>query len=332
MKTLAALAIFCCFLTGCGPSEKTSQNTLTIYSAGPRPLIEKICADFTEEFGIQTDLFVATTGQVMAKLAAEKYRPRADIVIFASAVAAEALKAEDRLYTYTPHALEETHRDWHDPDNTYFATSAALVGIAMRESSYDPKTEWADILSGNFPGRVTMPSPSRSGSAGDFVVAYSLQHGSNTWDQFLAARQAGLEFSAANSQAITALLIGAYDAIIGAVDYLIYRQIADGAPLKMHFPASGSALVTRPIAILKHTPKPDHAKAFLDYYFTTTVQQHVADQYLLPARKDTELNPLRIHDLNHAVIPLSTPEALKNQSRILRRFQLEIERAAVVRP
>lgn len=332
MKTLAALAIACCLLTGCRPSEETSQNTLTIYSAGPRPLIEKICADFTEEFGIQTNLFVATTGQVMAKLAAEKYRPRADVVIFASAVAAEALKAENRLYTYSPEGLEMTYPEWHDPDNTYFATSAALVGIAIRVSSYDANDEWINFLSGNFPGRITMPSPSRSGSAGDFVVAYTLKHGSDSWDQFLTARQSGLEFSAANSQAITGLLIGAYDAIIGAVDYLIYRQIADGSPLKMHFPKSGSVLVTRPIAILKDTPKPDQAKAFMDYYFTSKVQQSIADQYLLPARKDIKLDPLRVNDFDHAVIPLSTPDALKNQSRILRRFQLEIERAAVVKP
>ncbi|MCC5841747.1 MAG: extracellular solute-binding protein [Opitutales bacterium] len=320
-------------LAACGPVDDSGRESLVVYSAGPRPLIEHITRTFTEETGIAVDLFVATTGQVMARLEAEKYRQRADVVIFASEVAAKALKANARLLPY-PDApwLEETENAWHDPDSTYFATGAALVGIALRNEFRNPDLEWADFFEGRFQGRVTMPSPSRSGSAGDFVVAYALTRGEDMWGDFRQARRGGLEFAAANSQAITSLLIGAFDAIVGAVDYLIYRQMADGAQIHMHFPPSGSALVTRPIAILAGAPHPERARAFLDHYFSPEMQQALADAHLLPARRDIPLSHVRAGDGLPPTFETDIAEAYRRQTQILRRFQIEIERAAVVRP
>ncbi|MCC5807130.1 MAG: extracellular solute-binding protein [Opitutales bacterium] len=331
--TLAAAAALATALVfaGCGPAADAERDHLVVYSAGPRPLAEEIIAAFMESTGIPVELFAATTGQIMAKLEAERYRPRADVVVFASGVAAESLKAEGRLLPYDPPWLDETRRQWHDPDNHYFATSAAVVGIALRAAVYAPDIEWEDVLGGGFAGRLTMPSPSRSGSAGDFVLAYTLREGDAAWPRFRSARRRGLEFSAANSQAITSLLIGAYDGIVGAVDYLIYRQIADGADVRMHFPASGGALVTRPAAILADTPVPERAQRFVDFYFTRESQERVAAAHLLPARKDTELSAARRVDGMPPVFEVPAEGALRHHATVLRRFQLEVERAAVVR-
>ncbi len=325
---LCAVAGFC---AGCGAGSGADRDSLVVYSAGPRPLAEAVIAAFTAETGIEVELFAATTGQIMAKLEAERHRPRADVVVFASGVAAEALKAEGRLLPYVPDWLDETRREWHDREHYYFATSAAVVGIALRGAVYAPDIEWADVLGGDFAGRLTMPSPSRSGSAGDFVLAYTVREGEAAWPRFRGARRAGLEFSAANSQAITSLLIGAYDGIVGAVDYLIYRQIAAGADVRMHFPPSGGALVTRPVAILADTPVPEKARRFVDFYFTRESQERVAAAHLLPARAGVELSEARGADGMPPVFEVPADNALRHHAAVLRRFQLEIERAAVVR-
>ncbi|QIT54657.1 extracellular solute-binding protein [Aquisalimonas sp. 2447] len=312
-------------------SQDTDNDALVVYSAGPRPLAEAVIEAYVEETGQRVEFFGATTGQVMARLEAERYRPRADVVIFASEVAAEALKDQGRLQPYPdPGWLEDTEGEWHDPDHYYFATAAALVGMAVREEAFREELDWEALFQGDFPGRMTMPSPSRSGSAADFVIAYSLAHPDTMWEDFLGLRRAGLDFAAANSQAISGLLVGTYDLIVGAVDYLIYRQIADGAPLVMHYPPSGSALVRRPIAILDSSQHVAAARAFVDHYFSAAMQEEVAGQHLLPARRGISPSATRGEHALPALLPSDPVAALAEQNRVLRRFQIEVERAEVI--
>ncbi len=329
--------------SGCDGS-RGSDDVLVIYSAGPRSLAEAVVESFTEEHGIRVELFAATTGQVMARLEAERYRPRADVVVLASRVAAEALREADRLLAYPdPTWLETTRTEWHDPEGYFHSTSAALVGMAFRglgdSAQADP--DWNEVFAGDDHGRLTLPAPSRSGAAGDFVVAYTLREGEPAWDRYRTARRTGLEISAANSQAIGGLLIGAYDGIVGAVDYLIFAQIAGGAELRVHYPASGSALVERPVAILRTTPVPELARQFVDHYFGERAQEAVAAVHLLPARADVPVSEVRAAAVHAGsgpdsaslppLIAVDYTEALREQTRTLGRFQLEIERAEVVR-
>jgi len=317
-------------LAGCDGGQR--EDVLVVYSAGPRPVAEDIVAAFSRETEADVELFAATTGQVMARLEAERYRPRADVVIFASRVAAEALKHDQRLLRYAePPWLSETETDWHDPDHYYFATSAALVGMAFRDSVYDEEADWNQFLSPDPGMRLTMPSPSRSGAAGDLVVSLVLDRGDAIWPELLDARGAGLDFAAANSQAISTTLVGAFDGILGAVDYLIFGQIADGAPLIVHYPPSGSALVERPIGILASTPNAELSRRFVDYYLSTEAQERVAAAHLLPARTDVGVSDIRGSRDLPPLLERDIETALKQQSRILRRFQLEVERAEIAR-
>ncbi len=302
-----------------------------VYSAGPRPLAEAICSAFTESTGTPVDLFQATTGQLMARLEAEKYRPRADVVLFASEVAAAALKQQQRLLRFRPDAAEHLRADWSDPDEYYWASGAALVGVAVRRDFAErAPTRWSDWFALADARRVVMPSPSRSGATGDFVVGLELELPNSIFPAFARMRLAGMDFAAANSQAIGGLQMGVYDALIGAVDYLIYQQIARGEQLVMQYPEEGAVLVTRPIAILAATPRPDAARAFVEFYLSPESQQRVASAHLAPARVDVESGALR--GLEWPKLLRADPtEAVKRQAAILRRFQLEIERAATSR-
>lgn len=321
------LSLLMLLMSGCGRQDDTA---LVIYSAGPRPLIEQISADFTAEYGVPVRLFVATTGQLMAKLEAERFRPQADIVIFASDVAAEALRSANRLAPLHDINLPPTHQDWHDPHGYYLTTGAALVGVALASTHADLAPDWEALFSGDFPGRLAMPSPSRSGTAGDFVVSRVLADADSAWVDFARARAAGMEFPAANSQALTSLMIGNYQAVLGAVDYLVFRQMAQGAPLVMHYPASGVPLMTRPVGILASSPKQDNARRFVTHLFSAEAQQHIAEAHLLPARTDIQPDAIRQAARPPQRITRGDVEAaLTQQGNILRRFQYQIERAQI---
>ena len=336
--TRTPIAAVCTLLAmaGCEQTQTEAQDggdesgALVIYAAGPRALAEELASAFTAQSGIPTALFSATSGQIMAKLEAERYQPRADVVILASAPAADYLADEGRLRTlFCGESAEPPPRSiWDDPEGRWLASGAAAVGVAMRAEIYDPSLQWTDILEGPLAARATMPGPSRSGSAADFVLAWTAHDPDRAWRSFLTARHSGMEIAAANSQAVTNLLIGAHDLIIGAVDYLIYREIARGEPIRMHFPSDGTAVVPRPIAMLSTTPRPHAAALFMHFVRSDEGQQMIAARHLLPAFEHIDRSAVR-GPTDPAGFSTSARLSTDQQRTALRRFQYEIERAVI---
>lgn len=316
--------------TGCG---RRDAGRLVVYSAGPRPLAEKLSAGYEAAAGLGVELFVATTGQLMAKLEAERFNPRADVVILASRVAAEALKARDRLRA-TALAADLERSDWHDADGFYVATGAATIGVALRAdapSGPDGGWDWEDFLGGAFPGRVTLPSPVRSGATSDFLMAYLQARGAEqAWATLKAARRAGLDIAAANAQAMSSLLTGASAAVVGAVDYVALREVARGEPVRVIYPASGGVVTSRPAAVMAASRRAEQAEAFLRFALGPEAQREVAKLHFDPVRADAGLSAVKRAAREGAggrTLPLDARAALATQGAALRKFQYEIERA-----
>lgn len=310
-------------------TRNRGEANLVVYSAGPAWLAKAAAAHYEQTTGQVVELFSATTGQVMAKLQAERYNRRADVVVLASRLAAEHLKCEEQLQPYRP--TDKATDDGDDPDGAYHTSSAAAVGLALRaDLDVDPASlTWQALLTGGFDGRLVMPAPSRSGTAADFVLGFVQQRGESAWDLMLSAKKAGLEIGGANNQAIGGLLSGAYDAIFAAADYLIFKQVATGAPVRMHYPAEGVPLVHRPIAILRGCRVPDAARQFVDLYYDSAVQERAADGHLLPARADIPVSDARRAAGELNPWPMDIDLAMRDQAAVLRRFAYQIERAVL---
>ncbi len=328
LRAAALLVVVVCglvFSAGCAPEAGTK---LVVYSAGPRPLAEFACRSFEEATGISVELFSATTGQIMAKLEAERFRPRADVVILASQTAAFALKEKGRLLAHQPEAVAMTHQDWHDPEGFYHATGGTFVGVATREGTEWSGVGWRDLLISEKTGagQLVMPSPSRSGTAGDFLLVYRQLFEASFWEDFEKGRQQGLVIVGANSQAVTGLIMGAYGMVFSAADYIICREIARGEPLQLHYPEDRALLVLRPIAILNSTDSPDLGRAFVEHVLSHEVQERVAATHLLPAKKDVATSEVRSRFSIPQPLPFDMEQGLEDQRTLMKAFQYRIER------
>jgi iron(III) transport system substrate-binding protein len=327
-----ALAFVWACIWGMGGCAGDRSGILVVYAAGPRSLADFACATFRQATGHKIELFCGTTGQIMARLEAEKYRPRADVVLLAGRTGAEALKDAGALMPFLPENAARLRSEWNDPQGCYYGTGAAVVGIATHRGSVPEAIEWADILEGRFRGRSIMPSPSRSGSSSEYVLAAYQQDPDGFWATFTGARRRGLEITGANNQALTSLLIGSHQAVFAAADYLVFPSIAAGEPIVMQFPASGCPYIVRPIMILKTTGQPDLARRFVEHVLGSEVQREVSEAYLLPALASVPLHPLRAASGNPKPMPFDVAEGLAEQGPVLRRFQYEIERAVIPPP
>jgi iron(III) transport system substrate-binding protein len=290
-------------------------QTLTVYTAGPGDLIERLADDFTKETGVAVDIFQATTGQIMARIEAEMANPVVDVLISASWDTAVDFDAEGLLL---PHESANAARV---PEafrtETYVAQGISALAIAFNPQSGLPApAEWADLTDPVYRDMVTMPDPAQSGSAFELVAALAGQDGG--WALFEGLKENEMIVPGPNAAALNPVLQGAKGVVFGAVDYISLNQKADGESIEVIFPGSGTVVAPRPMMIMASTDVPDAARAFVDFVLSDAGQARVAEVNLMPARTDVAADRPLISDLT--LLPLDSAAVAAGREATLARF------------
>lgn len=285
---LAGLASF-------GLVATAQAENVTVYTAGPAGLIEKLSSGFTSETGIDVDVFQATTGKVMARLEAESANPVADVLISASWKTATDFTRQGKLVEYTSPNAKTVPDFLKGPG--YVAQGISALAIAWNPKSNTPRpNDWKDLTKAEYRDTVTMPDPAQSGSAYELLAALTAQKDLG-WTLFdnLAANE--MIVPGANAQALNPVLQGAKSVVFGAVDYISFGRIAKGESLEVIFPESGTVIAPRPMMILNSSKNQDAAKKFIDYVLSDAGQAMVAQTWLMPARSDIPADRPLVSDL-----------------------------------
>ena len=273
------------------PSESAEpelSGKVTVYMPSPAGLADKIAAAFEEKTGVEVEQFQGTTGEILARLEAESANPVADVVILASWSDGLSMKEDDQIVSYTPANADKINEGWIDDDSMLFGYSASAVGVIYNTTIYpELDADWADLADSQYADDIAIPDPEKSGACKDFLAGLvtGLDDGESIMESWAAN---GLTVPGANAAALEAVTTGEKGILIAGVDYNAYSSIADGEPINIYYPASGTVVNPRPAMIMKTAPNMDNAKAFIDFLFSDEVQQMVADAYLLPGRSDIQ--------------------------------------------
>ena len=171
---------------------------ITVYTAGPQSLIDKLAEGFTAESGVKVNVFQATTGKVMARIEAEAANPVVDVLISASWDTATDFDKRGWLVDYTsPNAAKV-------PDflktKDAVAQGVSALGIAWNPKSNTPEpTEWADLAKPAYKDLVTIPDPAQSGSSFELTAALV---GADGWKLFQDLKANGAIVAGANADAL----------------------------------------------------------------------------------------------------------------------------------
>ena len=265
--------------------EKLSGK-VTVYMPSPAGLADKLAAAFTEQTGVEVEQFQGTTGEILARLEAEKANPVADVVILASWSDGLSMKADGQLESYTPAHADQINAGWIDSDHTLFGYSASAVGVIYNTTVVpELNADWAELADAKYKDMIAIPDPEKSGACKDFLAGLvtGLENGEAIMQSWA---DNGLTVPGANKAALEAVTTGEKGILIAGVDYNAYSSMKKGEPLKIYYPASGTVVNPRPAMIPKTAPNKDNAKAFVDFLFSDEAQKLVADAYLLPGRSD----------------------------------------------
>lgn len=322
-RKMVGMALTCCFalsLAACGSQEKTNQQEtsavtaestkaetqtaetqkaaaaaseqensgkVVVYMPSPSGLNEKYVADFQEKTGIQVELFEGTTGEILARLEAEKENPVADVVVLASWSDGLSLKDTDVLLSYPEAAnADKLYEGWIDADQTLFGTSASAVGVIYNTTLIESlDADWDELGSEQYKDMLAIADPEKSGSCKDFLAGY-MYATNEDWTAFEGMAANGMTVPGANKAALESVTTGEKAILVAGVDYNAYSSMNKGEPLAIYYPSSGTVINPRPAMILKTSHNLENAKKFVDYLLSDDAQKLVADAYLLPGRND----------------------------------------------
>ena len=190
-KKIIVSAVACAMalsLTACGTktepqkaaSTAPATGKVTVYMPSPAGLSNKIAKGFEKKTGIKVEQFQGTTGEILARLEAEKSNPVADVVILASWSDGLSMKQKGELASYTPQNADKMVKDFKDNDNELFGYSASAVGVIYNKNVIpELSADWKELSDPKYEGKLAIPDPEKSGACKDFLAGYISAYG---WD------------------------------------------------------------------------------------------------------------------------------------------------------
>lgn len=310
-------------------SEGKASNELVIYSPNTDTEVNAIIPAFEKATGIKVILQSMGTGDVLARINAEKENPQADINWGAINIA---------FYNSNPGLWEEyvspNDKDLPEAYQSYngFFTYSKLSGSAALLLNTDVFKElglnvddfdgYEDLLWSELKGKIAMGDPTASSSALAELTNMLLVMGDKPYDekawQFVEKfiGQLNKTIISSSSQIYKATADGEYAVGVTYEDPAI-GLLEDGAKnLKVVYPKEGAVWLPGGIAIIKNAPNLENAKKFIDFIISKEGQELLAPTTIRPVMtsiKNTSSNMKAFEDINMAFEDIEYTSKMKNE-------------------
>ncbi|MGG4495510.1 ABC transporter substrate-binding protein [Brevibacillus reuszeri] len=284
----------------------TSSKELTLYVA--ESFDKALSKSFEEKTKIKVNIVHVATGDLIAKIQAERNNPHWDVTWFDGATSMQSLNKQGLLlkdwspanianYTSLGKELIPADRSFYPTHVTGAAAIAYNTNLVPKDQA--PK-DWNDLLEPQFKDSIAMNDPSVSGPTYPFVAGILQQFGEVKGKQYFQELKAnGLKTFPKNPNTLQSLLTGATKAIM-IQDTAILNAKAKGDPVEIVYPSSGVPMLYGNIAVSPKASNMDAAKQFVEYVLSPEAQKQMvdpkvgeADSYYLPIIQGVEMSPLR---------------------------------------
>jgi len=278
-KTISACLVSCLALTltlglsACSDDDSTGgqgelighadQGEITVYTALEDEQVEEYLDVFNTAYpNITINVVRESTGIITAKLLAEKDNPVADLVWGTAASSLLVLDEEGMLEPFAPEGVDsilpqfkstKTVPTWVGIDVWETAFTINTVELKKLGLTVDDIQSYDDLLRPELKGKIVMPNPSSSGTGLLTVTGIIQLKGKNTddgWD-FLRALHENID-QYVHSGSKPAKMAGAGETVVGiSFGYVGIKQIREGNPVEVVFPAEGSGWDLEANALMK---------------------------------------------------------------------------------
>lgn len=332
-------------MSACGAHSSSaksgSANKQTKKDSKPKELVlysaegfDQTVADaFQKKTGIKVKLIDDSTGNVLAKVQAERNNPHWDVAWFDGASSMTTLGQQGMLMTgWKPKNLSNytsLGKKLLPSNDAYFPSGTTAAGaIAYNTKTLKPSQapkDWKDLLKPEFKNAVSIANPNISGPAYPLMAGFMQQMGMQKGKQFYTnLKKNGVKIANENSVALKNLLSGAVKAAIFQ-DSAILDAKKKGNPIQIVYPTSGVTMLPSVMGIDKNAPDKQAAKEFVNFVLSKEGQKvmlntDTGDALLHPIIKGVNPLPAR-HDKGIKWNSLNATWAAKHENDLKKWFQ-----------
>ena len=266
-----------------------------------------------------------STGEIVARIIAEKDNPMADVLWGTSADQFTQLVEMGLIEPYVSPEAKYYDERFKDPNGYWVAATMWVDNISINTKVFeeqklgDPPQTWKDLLDPKWKGKILAPNPNTSGTGFSWYVGMvSLLGEDGAIDYCKKLDENVIEWTKSGGATCRRLGTGE-NAISITGTYVSWVYIKEGYPIKNIFPPEGCPWAAEATGLIKGAKNPNMAKAFIDW----ALGKHANELYRefrkedCSTRKDLAPLPGLPRDIEQPLVKIDFAWAGKNKTRLL---------------
>lgn len=317
----AIMAMALCIVPAAKSLAAEQLNVIAAYNAK-----DDIFDQFSKDTGIKVNFLDMSSGEVLARMRAEKGRPLADIWFGGGVDAFIAAKTDGLLEPYVSPEAAHIPAQFKDPQGYWTGISLVTVNLVVNKARLEEKgmplpKGWADLTGPDYKDEISMSNPSVSGTA--FFTLYGLltAKGEKEGWNFFGKLNDNIPFYAKRgSEPPQRAAMG--ESIVGIAPGLWDELEAQGYPITVVFPADGIPWWPAPVAIFKDAANMKSAKTLVDWALSAKGQEYLKSKDpRFPTREGVAPPEAMKHVDMSYFIPIDFTKAGKDRERVVKTWQ-----------
>ncbi|MCX7654336.1 MAG: ABC transporter substrate-binding protein [Fervidobacterium sp.] len=322
---LSILVVFLC------AAFVIAANYVNVYTTLEEPLARVLFAEFEKETGIKVNWVRLSTGEVLARLEAEKNNPQASIWVGGVGVFHVEAKLKGLTTPYKAPYSQFIDEKFKDPDGYWIGLYVGPLAFATnknkaKELGITPPVSWADLLKQEYKGLIRMANPNTSGTAYNVITTLVniYKRDENKVFDYLKKLDVNINmYTKSGSAPGKDCAIGETTIAIGYLHDLVKLQ-KEGAPIVITLPREGSGYEIAAMSLIRGGKEPVEAKKLYNWILGDKAQTIIASWYVIPLSPKAPKNKLvyKLEDVN--LIQQDLLWEAQNRERLVERWNKEI--------
>jgi iron(III) transport system substrate-binding protein len=280
--------------------------------------------------GLQIDIIRLSTGELGARMLAEKDNPQADCIWGWAVTNTEQFIPKGMLEPYKAKGVEKLDKRFAHPKNYYAGIDMYIAAFCVNKKVLEEKglpmpKGWNDLLNPKFKGLIAMPNPAASGTGflqvASLLQMYGAKEGKEDGWEFLKKLDKNMgEYIKSGSRPAKNTAQGEF-AVGCSFDFVVGELKKQGFPVEFVFPVEGAGYEVEANALLKGAKNPKAARKFLDWAISENAMKAYSQFKLgvtlpgIPTRPDMpKLSEIKLY-------PMDFAWQAKNYEAILKKWE-----------
>jgi iron(III) transport system substrate-binding protein len=295
-------------------AQDAERDVVRVYTSVTQESVDAVIEGFEAGHDAAVEVFRAPTGELNARIAAERRegRVQADVFWLSDPLSMQQFDAEGLLRHWTPANLGVVPPEVRS--ERFFGTRLLNIVVVVRDDLEPTPASWWDLADETYADAVAMPDPGFAGTAFG-VLGYFALDDDFGFAFYEALADNGVVQVNAPGEVVAGVAEGRFEAGM-TIDALAREAIADGSPVELVWPEPGAIVVYSPIAVLETSEDPASAEAFVEYVLSLEAQEAMAATGWQPVHPDA--------DWPHEVGPTVYPDwdaAFDRQDALLEEYR-----------